>query len=77
MQDQDSSQDATGTERMYGLGRVLADFYDSLPVGTIITAAIQQQAQQVARAWLASRLPVAPEPYGDEQDAPPGDAAHG
>ncbi len=71
-------QEPSGTQRMYGLGRVLADFYDALPPGTIITAAIQQQAQQVARAWLASRLPVpTPEPYGDERDAPPGDAAHG
>ena len=46
----------TGIERMYGVGRVLADVYDDCwRRGIPITPKIQLQAQQTALAWLRAQ----------------------
>ena len=44
--------DMTGTERMYGVGRALDDFYKSLPPGTVITREIEYEAFAAAIRWL-------------------------
>lgn len=52
----------SGTHRMYGIARVLADFYDQCQrEGIPITPAVQLRAHQVAIEWLRSNPLLEPD----------------
>lgn len=61
----------SGLERMYGIGRVLANFYDQCyEMGIAITPDVQRKAQQVALEWLIAQGVVEPMPAPIPTDTP-------
>lgn len=68
----------TGTERMYGVARFLADYYDLYHrAGVPITADVQRAAQVAVCDWLQAhplREPHVTFRLPDEEEQP---AAHG
>lgn len=51
-----------GTQRMYGIARILADFYDTCAdLGIAITPDVQLHAREVALAWLRANPLLEPD----------------